>query len=200
MNALIVLTHPDPSSFNHALANVARDTLAGLGFETAFHDLCAENFPPVLPAAEIRRGAVPDPIVESHVRELERADLIVVVHPNWWGKPPAVMAGWIDRVFRPERAYRFLEGDGGEGVPEGLLKAKAAVVFNTADTAPERERRVFGDPLERIWKDCVFGLCGVTDVRRHVFGVVCTSTPAMRREWLNDAARIVRETAAAIAG
>ena len=136
MNALIILANPKPSSFNHALANVARDTLADLGYDVTFHDLCAEDFPAGLPASEIPRGAVLDPRIETHVRDLENAEMIVVVHPNWWGKPPGVMAGWIDRVFRPDRAYRFLEGDGGEGVPDGLLKAKAAVVLNTSDTDP----------------------------------------------------------------
>ena len=54
-------------------------------------------------------------LVASHCEELARADGIIIVHPNWWGAPPAVLKGWVDRVFRPEVAYRFLEGDTGEG-------------------------------------------------------------------------------------
>ena len=77
--------------------------------------------------------------------------------------PPAVLTGWVDRVMRPGTAYEFLEDDNGEGVPSGLLKANKAVVFNTSNTAAKREDTVFGDPLERIWKDCIFGLCGVRD-------------------------------------
>ncbi|HBX80737.1 MAG TPA: NAD(P)H dehydrogenase, partial [Propionibacteriaceae bacterium] len=56
------------------------------------------------------------------------------------------------------------------------LKARTAVVFNTSDTNTERELATFGDPLERIWRDCIFGFCGVTDVRRRTFGVMVTST------------------------
>ena len=62
-------------------------------------------------------------------------------------------------------AYEFLEGDSGEGIPLGLLKTKVGLVFNTSNTFAEREREVFGDPLERIWKDCVFGLLGLNHQR-----------------------------------
>jgi putative NADPH-quinone reductase len=100
--------------------------------------------------------------------------------------PPAILTGWIDRVLRPKVAYRFDEGDSGEGTPVGLLRARGAVVFNTSNTLPDREARVFGDPLERIWKDCIFGLCGVPNVERQTFGVIVTSTPAQRRAWLEQ--------------
>ena len=119
------------------------------------------------------------------------ADGLVIVHPNWWGQPPAILTGWIDRIVRPGVAYEFLEGDSGEGVPRGLLKARTAVVLNTSNTAPERERAVFGDPLETLWRNCVFGLCGVADVRRRTFGVVVASTADQRRQWLAEARALV---------
>jgi hypothetical protein len=64
-------------------------------------------------------------------------------------------------------------------------------VLNTSNTPAEREQEAFGDPLESIWKRCVFDLCGVKDVRRRTYGVVVTSTPEMRRRWLADAADLV---------
>jgi len=67
-----------------------------------------------------------------------------------------------------------------------LLKVKAALVINTSNTATERERRVFGDPLETLWKNCIFGLCGVTNFHRSVFNVVVISTVTQRREWLQE--------------
>jgi len=75
-------------------------------------------------------------------------------------------------------------------VPSGLMKARAAVVFTTSNTAGERERAVFGDPLETIWKNCVFGLCGVNNFYRRNFGIIVTSTSAQRGEWLNEVADI----------
>jgi len=193
MKILVLLAHPQPGSFNHALAERAVSTLAACGHEVVFHDLQAEGFDPVLPPAEIATDAAIDPEIARHCEELAAAEGIVVVHPDWWGQPPAILKGWIDRVFRPEIAYRFLDGDSGEGIPEGLLKAKTAVVLNTSNTEPKRELAVFGDPLEALWKNCVFDFCGAGDVRRHNFGVVVTSSEEERAAWLEEAAEIVRQ-------
>ncbi len=198
MKISVILGHPRPDSFNHALARAAADAALAAGHQVRFHDLQAEGFDPVLPAGEEPSGASIPPPIELHCREIAEADGIVIVHPNWWGKPPAILCGWIDRVLRPDVAYRFEEGDAGEGVPVGLLRARSAVVLNTANTLPERETRVFGDPLERIWKDCVFGLCGVRRVERRTFTVVVTSSADERRAWLDEArALVAREYPAA---
>lgn len=190
-HVLIILAHPNPPSFNHAIAAAVLAELRKNARGIVFHDLYAENFPPLLLQDEIPSTGTVPPGILRHCRELAAADGIVVIHPNWWGQPPAILTGWIDRVFRPGMAYRFREGDSGEGVPEGLLRAGTAVVFNTSNTSPSREHAVFGDPLERIWKDCVFGLCGVTDVRRRTFSVVITSSPEERAGWLREAREIV---------
>jgi putative NADPH-quinone reductase len=105
--------------------------------------------------------------------------------------PPAILKGWIDRVLRMDVAYRFVVNDKGEGVPLGLLKAKSAIVFTTANTPDDREREWFGDPLETLWKKCVFDLCGVKNVQRRTFSVVVTSTPEQRTQWLAEVREIV---------
>ena len=192
MNILIILGHPDPKSFNHALAAGVCDALQSDGHRVILHDLCAESFDPLLPAQEIPEGAILPPDIQKHCEELRAADGIVIIHPNWWGQPPAMLKGWIDRVIRPGVAYRFKEGDGGEGVPVGLLKAKAAIVLNTSNTPDDREQTAFGDPLEAMWKRCVFDLCGVHDVRRRMFNVVVTSTPQQRQQWIAEARDLCR--------
>jgi putative NADPH-quinone reductase len=83
-----------------------------------------------------------------------------------------------------------MEGDQGDGIPMGLLKARTALVFNTSNTPAEREAGAFGDPLETLWKNCIFGLCGVETVYRTMYRVVVTSTAAQREMWLAD----VRQT------
>ncbi len=193
MNVLVVVAHPDPASFNHALAGAAVDAARSRGHAVVLRDLHGEGFDPILPRAEFPKDADLPPALRRHCDELAAADGIVVVHPNWWGQPPAILKGWIDRVIRPGVAYAFREDDGGEGVPVGLLRARTAVVLNTSNTPPGREREVFGDPLEAIWRRCIFGLCGVDDVRRRTYGVVVTSTPAQRASWLADAAALVAE-------
>ena len=184
MKISVILAHPDPGSFNHAIADAAVTGIRRNGHTTWFHDLYAEGFDPILPGQEIPSGAAIPPSVEIHCEEIAEADGIVIVHPNWWGQPPAILKGWCDRVLRPGVAYKFLEGDTGEGIPVGLLKARAALVFNTSNTPDERERIIFGDPLESIWKKCIFGLCGVRTFHREMFGVVVTSTHEQRKEWL----------------
>ncbi len=193
MKILVLLAHPDPNSFNHAIASAVCASLRDDGHRIIFHDLHAEGFDPILTKEEIPAdGCIPDTIAR-HCAELQAADGIVIIHPNWWGQPPAVMKGWIDRVIRPGIAYRFDEGDQGEGVPVGLLPARAAVVFNTSNTTDEREQHVFGDPLEAIWKRCIFDLCGVPAFRRRTFNVIVTSSPARRSRWLDEARGIVTD-------
>ena len=161
-------------------------TIESFGHNVAFHDLYRESFDPVLLCEEIPKGAYVDTIIEKHCEEIVSADGIIIVHPNWWGMPPAILKGWVDRVIRPGVAYEFLEGDSGEGVPQGLLKARTAIVFNTSNTFPEREHLAFGDPLETLWRNCIFGLCGVKDFYRTTYSVVETSSLEQRKTWLED--------------
>ncbi len=191
MKVLVVLGHPEKESFNHAIAETVVRTLRDSGHEVFFHDLYDEGFDPVLYGHEISKGAFLEPIIENHCREISRAEGVVIVHPNWWGQPPAVLKGWVDRVVRVGVAYKFVEGDNGEGVPIGLLKARSALVFNTSNTPEERELNVFGDPLELIWKNCIFDLCGVKDFYRKMFRVVVTSTSEERAEWLDEVRKMV---------
>lgn len=183
----LILAHPNPASFNHAIAYTAAEELKNRGHYVYFHDLYKEGFDPVLTHGEISRNAQLPPVIEAHCREIVLAQGIIVVHPNWWGQPPAILKGWVDRVVRPGVAYEFLEGDSGEGVPQGLLGAETALVFNTTDTAPDREIKAFGDPLDALWKRCIFDLCGVKRFYRRTFGIVVTSTPEQRRSWLQEA-------------
>jgi len=184
MQISVILAHPQPGSFNHAIAREADNALQVNGHTVFFHDLYQEKFESVLPAAEIGKGAVLPEAIEQHCVEIAAAEGIVIIHPNWWGQPPAILKGWVDRVIRPGVAYEFLEGDSGEGVPIGLLKAHTALVYNTSNTETRREKNVFGDPLETIWKNCIFALCGVTGFHRRMFNVVVTSTKNQRKNWL----------------
>jgi len=191
VNLSIILAHPNPGSFNHAIAHTAADVLRQSGHQVVLHDLYQEQFPALLTPAELQKNSKLEPVIANHCAEITAADGIIIVHPNWWGMPPAILKGWIDRVLRMEVAYRFVANDKGEGVPQGLLRAKRAVVFNTANTPDHRECEWFGDPLETLWKRCIFDLCGVRNVRRRTFTIVVTSTPEQRAQWLAETREIV---------
>ncbi|MGB7789463.1 NAD(P)H-dependent oxidoreductase [Methanoregula sp.] len=194
MNISVILAHPRPGSFNHAIADTAAATLHEAGHSVTVHDLYAEGFDPLLPVDEIARDAPLSPVIARHCAEIAVANGIVIVHPDWWGMPPAILKGWIDRVLRPGIAYKFASTDNGEGIPVGLLRAKAVVVFNTSNTPRDREQEVFGDPLERIWKDCIVSFCGVPVCSRRMFGVVVTSTAEQRTAWLEEVQQLVLST------
>jgi len=190
MEISVILAHPYRESFNHAIYQTVLDTLKNNGHQIHAHNLYEEEFNPLLEGSELATGETSDPLVLEHRQEIKKAQGIIVIHPNWWGQPPAILKGWTDRVLRSGVAYQFEEGDDGSGVPEGLLVAETALVFNTSNTSLEREIQVFGDPLERIWKDCVFDFCGIKNFHRKMFRIIASSTPNERKSWLED----VKET------
>jgi NAD(P)H dehydrogenase (quinone) len=191
MRVSVILAHPSEKSFNHAIAVAACDALKANGHQVVFHDLYAERFDPVLPAAERARKAVLPPLVQLHCDEICRAEGLVLVHPNWWGEPPAILKGWVDRVLRPGVAYDFPPGpEGAAGLPVELLTARAALVLNTSDTPVEREERDLKDPLQTIWKNTL-AFCGIKNYHRIMYRVIVTSTPQQRAAWLADVRALV---------
>ena len=154
MKISMILAHPRQGSFNHAIAAKVSAVLEESGHAVSLHDLYAEGFDPILTDAEIPATGRLPPQIDAHCREIAQAEGIVVIHPNWWGQPPAILKGWVDRVLRTEVAYHFREGDSGEGVPEGLLKASCALVFNTTNTEEGSRtrslRRSAGNSMEEL--------------------------------------------------
>jgi NAD(P)H dehydrogenase (quinone) len=195
MLALIVVANPSPNSLSHAMAFAAKQVLLARGYEIAYHDLYAEHFDPVQRTGEAGNVGSSNGLVEQHCSELARADLIIISHPNWWGQPPAILKGWIDRVFRLNTAYAYPPESGFEGIPVGLLRARHAIVVNTSNTPAEREAAAFGDPLETLWKKCVFGLCGVSSVVRRMYAPVSSSSAQQRATWLSEVTALVENAA-----
>ncbi|HLA84216.1 MAG TPA: NAD(P)H-dependent oxidoreductase [Thermoguttaceae bacterium] len=189
MKILVVLGHQNTSqtSFCHAIARTAVETLRASGHDVVFHDLYAERFDPVLTQEELAADVPADPIVRRHLDELVGADGYVVVHPNWWGQPPAVLKGWIDRIFRNGPVYRF----GPDGVTS-TIAGRSALVLTTSNTPREAELECYGDPLENLWKNCIFGLCGVTNFARRNFESIVMSTPEDREGWLDEVRTLVK--------
>lgn len=188
MQVVVIIGHQHQGSFNHAIAATAIEELKAAGHRVIFHDLYAEGFDPVLTHDEIARDAVLPAEIETQIAEVLESDGYLVVHPNWWGQPPAVLKGWIDRIFRQGRVYTF----GPSGVI-GKLEGKRAVVITTSNTPRDVELAVFNDPLENLWKNCVFGFCGVKDFLRRNFESIVLSSPEQRQSWLDEVRKIVRE-------
>ena len=188
MKVLLLVANPNPGSFCHAIARTAQDELQALGHQVIFHDLYAERFYPLLPHAEIPKDASVDPVIHRHCQEVAQAEGFVVVHPNWWSMPPAILKGWIDRVLRQGIAYEFTQ----EGV-RGLLQGRRAVVFTTSNTPRDIELSLFGDPLENLWKTCIFGFCGLEEFYRRNFEPIIESSLQQRQAWLEEVRQIIRQ-------
>ncbi len=186
MRASVILAHPYAQSFNHAIFGQVCATLGGLDVPYYAHDLYAERFDPVLTVEELGKKPTQDALVRRYAEELMASDLLFFIHPNWWGQPPAILTGYIDRVIRPPHAYDFPPDDSGGGLPIGKLAGKTGVVFNTSNTEATRENDYFHDPLEHIWKACVFGFCGIEKTHRTMFRIIADSTPEQRAVWLQE--------------
>jgi len=197
MKASVILAHPYNMSFNHAIYNTVNETLVNIGLTVYSHDLYNEGFNPVLTGNELGTDSSDDPLVNKYAEELVESDYLFFIHPNWWGQPPAILKGYIDRVIRPPYAYDFNEDDSGGGLPVEKLHGKYGIVYNTSNTEADREDNYFGDPLENIWKQCVFGFLGIKKYHRRLFSTIADSTERGRAEWLEtvkkDIMRIVKE-------
>jgi putative NADPH-quinone reductase len=187
MKVLEILCNPRPGSYNLALAASAREKLESLGHEVFLHDLYKEHFDPVLEAPELTRGFSLEGLVQVHCRELAAADGLLIFHPEWWGQPPALLKGWIDRVFRQGVAYDLEGEDFSEKGWKPLLTAKTGLVFCTSD-APEDSPRT----LEALWTHAVLGRCGM-EAACHVLRELRRTDPHTRRAWLEFVNRALED-------
>ena len=181
--ALVVLCHPNRTGFNQAVADAAVEHLKKT-HTVDFIDLYKEDFNPVLPAEELPRKFSFDETTLRYSELVKQAQVFVFAHPDWWGGPPALLKGFIDRVFRPGVTYEF---DGFEFLSKkksALLAGRKALVFTTTDY-PEPEG---DDPSAVVWKKNVFAYCGITDARVHTFYDTYHSTYEARHAWITSVA------------
>jgi NAD(P)H dehydrogenase (quinone) len=190
MIASVILAHPYDKSFNHAIFNRIIDTLKKYKIKAYSHDLYKEDFNPVLSKKELGKEQTEDKLVHQYAEEMLESKLLIFIHPNWWGQPPAMMKGYIDRVFRPPYAYDFdVNNEGGPGIPK--LNGKIGIVFNTGNTDEQRENEYFHDPLENEWKQCLFGFCGINTYKRKLFRILANSSEEQRKEWLKEVEEVI---------
>ncbi len=123
MNVLIIYAHPNPDSFNAAMRQTAVGALSRAGHSILISDLYALHFNPVLGKAELEGNLRQ---IQPEIDKVRRADLLLFQFPLWWYSMPAIMKGWIDRVFAEGFAYS--EGNEFE---TGLLKGKKAMLSFT---------------------------------------------------------------------
>lgn len=115
MRVLVVYCHPVPESFCAAIRDEALATLKGTGHEVRLIDLYAEGFDPVMGCDERRAyndGPPCDPALARHIEYLQWAEGILFIYPTWWYGLPAMLKGWLDRVWATDVVFRLADGPG----------------------------------------------------------------------------------------
>jgi NAD(P)H dehydrogenase (quinone) len=111
MNVLVVHAHPSPASYSRAVCDTAEKALRGAGHQVTVLHLDDEGFRPAMSAAERIAYHSPTPIldaqVERHAGLVGQAEALVFVYPTWWAGPPAILMGWLERVFVPGVAFQL---------------------------------------------------------------------------------------------
>lgn len=180
---LVILGHPQATSFCGAIAQAYADGAAAAGHEVRFLAVGDLDFDP------IRRtgyGEAPplEPDLVRAQEDIAWCDHMAWAYPNWWGTMPALMKGFIDRAILPGFAFKYHEG---KLLWDKLLKGRSARLLVTMDTPALWYRWVIGRPGHKQMRHSVLGFCGVKPVRVSQFGVVKKATPDRREKWLRSA-------------
>lgn len=151
MNVLIVHAHPEPQSFTTSMMKTAVEEFTRAGHAVEVSDLYAMNWNPVASAADFGSRKNPDylvyaleqrhaweagtlaPDIVAEVQKLQKADLVIFNFPVYWFSVPAILKGWIDRVFALDVAY-----GGGRWFDRGVYRGKRALVACTTGARADR--------------------------------------------------------------
>ncbi|MBB6634321.1 NAD(P)H-dependent oxidoreductase [Cohnella thailandensis] len=170
MNTLVVYAHPNRESLSYAFL---QRVLKGIQdhsapMEVQVLDLYEDEFDPrlVFNKEKRRRDMHADPELARYREQLLWADRIVMVYPIWWGRPPAILLGYIDRMFASGFAYR----DNGKLLPEGLLKGKSVVCVSTMKGPAKYTLFWLHDAHKVLMKKALFRYVGIRKVKFFEFG------------------------------
>lgn len=158
------------------------------GAQSAGHScelLCIADlqFDPVLHHGYRKRMEL-EPDLQMAWQKIQWAEHLVWVHPVWWGGLPALTKGFIDRLFLPGMAFKYRKNSVWW---DKLLTGKSGEILCTLDQPGWYYRLMFGRPSVNQLKASTLEFCGVKPVRVHYFGIVKTSTPEMRAQWMKRA-------------
>lgn len=191
MQVLVVLAHPLKQSFAASVARTVVSALEARGHVVDLLDLYAEDFDPRLTATERASdmsGAYDLSAVASYTERLKAAEALILVFPQWWFNLPAILKGFIDRVFVQGIAYDHA-ADGIRLEPR-LEKLRHFWVFTSTGSPWWVVKFYMGDPVRRILKRGVAAFCGKrVDFRMTCLHSIDSTTPARREAFLERVRR-----------
>ncbi|MGN7356706.1 NAD(P)H-dependent oxidoreductase [Paenibacillus sp. SAF-054] len=170
MNVLVIYTHPNHRSLSYSfLQKVIEGSRKNAHIkEVQVLDLYEERFDPVLVFNDNkrRRDMHVDPKLEKYRQQILWADKLVFVYPIWWGRPPAMLLGYIDQMFASNFAYRDL----GKLLPEGLLKGKTAVCISSMKGPALYPLYWLGNAHKILMRKALLQYVGIRKVKFFEFG------------------------------
>lgn len=191
MKYLIVYAHPSPKSFNHAILETISDELKKKKKEFKVRDLYKIGFNPVLSVKDlsaIQDGAIPKDIKKEQ-NYISKADTLIFISPIWWSAMPAILKGYIDRVFSLKFAYDITE----EGV-KGLLKGKKVFIVSTTGASKEDYEKMGAFKMMNMSMDmAIFQFSGMKIMGHKYFSSVPYVSQQDRRKMLKELRLLVKE-------
>jgi NAD(P)H dehydrogenase (quinone) len=189
MNHLIIYANHNDGTFNHAVKETIQNNLTAKGHQVTVRDLYQMDFNPVLSTSDlagIHSGNIPDDIrIEQEF--VKRADVITFVYPIWWTGLPAILKGYIDRVFSFGFAYGYTDN----GL-EGFLRGKKVVIFNTTGQPKELYINNGMYKAMALTSDTgIFRFCAMEVLEHVYFPSVLSVNDAMRQVYIESANNIL---------
>jgi len=165
MTHLIIYAHPSEDSFSKKLMERIKSSSESLN-KVIVRDLYDMEFNPVLTKKELNKlkeGKIADD-VDQEQEYIEEADIVTLIYPLWWASFPAILKGYIDRVF----SYGFAYQAGENGI-EGLLGGRGVVMHTSMGNAvTEDDEKKLLPNLTMTQGTEVFGFCDM-DIMQHFF-------------------------------
>lgn len=184
MKKIVVINgHSKEGSFNEAIANTYTDHKRTIGHKVETLHLYKMTFDPVL-KTEYKEGDAKQPLEEDLKRAselIQNADHLVFIYPVWWGNMPAILKGFIDRVFVPGFAFRYHKDS---PFWDKLLSGKSATVITTSDSPNFWLKLVNWSAPSRVLTKSVLDFCGIKTKKVLNFAEVRKSTQASREKFL----------------
>lgn len=177
---LIIQGHPDRESFNFALGAAYRKGAIAAGAEIKEIFICDLKFNPNLEFGYRQRTEL-EPCLLDAQRQIEWADHLVWVYPVWWGGLPAMLKGFIDRVFLPGFAFKKRPGSLWW---DKFLKGKSARIITTMDQPTWYYRWFNKQPSHIAMKKLTLQFCGFNTVKITDIGPIRLSKESFRQRWL----------------
>ena len=190
MSYLIIYAHPNPGSFNHALMETVTEELRHNGKGVKIRDLYQMQFNAILNSEDLvhmqKRSVAQD--VKEEQELVRSAEVILFIYPLWWAGMPAILKGYIERVFTEGFAYRITD----DGIA-GLLSGKKVFLFTTMGASmADYEGSGFFRSMGQITDTGIFSFCGCEVMGHKYFPSVPYITDSDRKKMLDEVRELVK--------